>query len=171
MLDLHIRNVSLRKRMYRKNTLQKIAADVLRRENIRCPVEISVLFCDDALIHKLNREYRKVDKPTDVLAFSQEAPVLEKTRVLGDIVISLETVERRFPSDRTLMREEVLLLFCHGLLHLLGYDHANKTERDAMFRYQEEVLAGLRETSEKSNSLRPSRLHNPSKKECPDLAK
>jgi probable rRNA maturation factor len=128
---LSIRNESERKRLYRRDALQILVEEILRGERVRGDVEISVLFCDDAFMRTLNREYRRMNKPTDVLSFPQSATGI-KPRPLGDIVISLETVEKNCKGDRALMREEIRLLVCHGLLHLLGYDHATVTEREKM---------------------------------------
>jgi len=120
-------------------TLETLAAAVLKGEKQRGKVEISVLYCNDTAITALNRQYRKKNKPTDVLSFGSDAKV-NGLRILGDIVISLETVERFCASNRATMREEVRLLFCHGLLHLLGHDHATKEEEQVMRRKQAEYL-------------------------------
>ncbi len=95
-------------------------------------VEVSVLFCDDPFMQSLNKEYRNVNRPTDVLSFEQPPVESADSRMLGDIVISLETVEHNCMEDREGMRQEVYLLFCHGLLHLLGYDHGTNRERKIM---------------------------------------
>jgi probable rRNA maturation factor len=108
-------------------------------------VEISLLFCDDHRIRDLNREFRKIDRATDVLSFVQDE-TRGKTgadlgpAVLGDIVISLETVAERCDNATEAMRREVRLLFCHGLLHLLGYDHGTESERRIMAAKQAEYL-------------------------------
>lgn len=86
--------------------------------------ELSILLCDDATIHTLNRRYRKKDKPTDVLAFAMEDP-----KILGDVVISIETARRQ---AKTTLSGEVTLLLAHGLLHLLGYDHRTDAEERRM---------------------------------------
>jgi probable rRNA maturation factor len=97
--------------------------------------ELSVLLTDDAHIHELNREHLGEDRPTDVLAFPQdaldrEAPVGE--RLLGDVVISLPTAERQARGRRRPLLEEVRFLLAHGLLHLVGYDHATTKEKREM---------------------------------------
>jgi probable rRNA maturation factor len=80
----------------------------------------------------INRQWRGKDAPTDVLSFEQDDLPGSPEHVLGDIVISLETVARRHPDDPDAMRGEVRLLFCHGLLHLLGYDHETARDRARM---------------------------------------
>lgn len=140
MVQLHLQNQSTRKRLYRRPALQQLAERVCTGESLENDVEISVLFCDDTLIQDLNRTYRRKNAPTDVLSFPQEDPGLPGAQVLGDIVISLETVERQCDSDHLAMVEEVRLLFCHGLLHLLGYDHATRETREHMAARQAEYL-------------------------------
>ena len=95
-------------------------------------IELSLLFCDDPFIRELNRTYRGFDKPTDVLSFCQPGVVDVAPRVLGDIVISLERVADHCGSERAAMRGEVRLLFCHGMLHLLGYSHSEDRDRERM---------------------------------------
>lgn len=139
-VELYIRNESSRKRLFRSDALRRRAEQICTGEGIEEDVEISLLFCDDPFMASLNKEYRRVNRPTDVLSFEQ--PELDDggPRVLGDIVISLETVESRHPGDRAAMRKEVYLLFCHGLLHLLGYDHATPSEKKEMTAKQARYL-------------------------------
>ena len=138
-----LRNESSRKGLYRADVLKRLARRVCDGEGVTQTAELSVLFCDDGAIRDLNRQYRGKNEPTDVLSFDQLAEVggaAEKQLVLGDIVISLETVEGRYPGDRKAMGDEVRLLFCHGLLHLLGYTHGTAAERNAMRAKQAEYL-------------------------------
>ncbi|GMV91167.1 MAG: endoribonuclease YbeY [Candidatus Hydrogenedentota bacterium] len=139
-LTLQVRNESRMKHCYRSDVLCRLAERVCAGENRNGAIEISVLFCDDRRIRELNRQYRKIDRPTDVLSFAQdEAPDGEQV-VLGDIVISLETVAARCRGDKEAMRQEARLLFCHGLLHLLGYDHHTERERAIMAAKQAAYL-------------------------------
>lgn len=96
--------------------------------------ELSILLCDDPTIHALNRDYRHKDKPTDVLAFAMmegegggHAP-----GVLGDVVISLDTAARQAREHGRSLADEVTMLLAHGLLHLLGLDHRDRTEERRM---------------------------------------
>lgn len=140
-VTLGVRNVSKRRACCRADVLRKLAQRMLEAESIRHDVELSLLFCDDARIRRLNRVYRGKDAPTDVLSFNQfPPPAAEHATALGDIVISLETVDRRCDGDAKRIRNDVLLLFCHGLLHLLGYDHAHKAGRTRMAKKQAEYL-------------------------------
>ena len=148
MVHLAIRNVSTRKALHRRDDLRRLAetvwdvagADMRKGRREPAEIELSLLLCDDPFIKELNRTYRKRNKPTDVLAFGQDAPEYHGALVLGDIVISLETVEKYCSGDRRAMREEVRLLFCHGLLHLVGHDHRTKTGREAMNQFQARFL-------------------------------
>ena len=139
-VTLLLRNESRIKRLCRKDSLSRLAERICRGEGIGQPVEVSLLFSDNARIQELNRIYRQVDRPTDVLSFAQEHLPVSDIRILGDIVISLETVAERCRDDRAAMRAEVRLLFCHGLLHLLGYDHAEASEQRVMLEKQSRYL-------------------------------
>ena len=113
--------------------------------------EVSVLLTDDADIKQLNRDYRGIDTPTDVLAFAMREgedsdinPIL-----LGDLVISLETAARQTGTKdglsgiRGSLETEAALLAVHGVLHLLGYDHQTQEETTTMFEKQETIFNSL----------------------------
>lgn len=102
--------------------------------------ELSVVLADDAFIRELNRSYRRIARPTDVLAFPMPTPrskTLVRERLLGDVIISLDTAARQAEEGGRPLVSEVTHLLAHGLLHLLGYDHrdvAERREMDAMTR-------------------------------------
>jgi len=108
--------------------------------------ELSILLCDDATIRKLNRRYRKINKPTDVLAFPmREGPGPDlHGGVLGDVVISLPTATRQARQHDRPIIEEVTALLAHGLLHLLGYDHATPSEEREMTARNEALMEAVR---------------------------
>lgn len=135
-VELRIRNESSRKGLYRRDVLTRLLERILMGESITEEAELSVLFCDDGFIQELNRRYRKKNCPTDVLSFEQEGIGGQRLRVLGDIVISLETVENNCGCDAATMRDEVRMLVCHGVLHLLGYDHGSAEEKAIMVEKQ-----------------------------------
>ena len=137
---LRIRNESTRKYLYRSDALTRLLDRIMHGEGINEDVEISLLFCDDPFIQDLNKTYRMKNKPTDVLSFPQESLDGPGPRALGDIVISLETVQSNCHNERTAMREEVRMLVCHGALHLLGFDHATKREKEQMITKQAHYL-------------------------------
>jgi probable rRNA maturation factor len=96
--------------------------------------ELSILLCDDATIHTLNRDFRHKDRPTDVLAFAMregEGGDLAGG-ILGDVVISLETARRQAEERGQAIASEVTFLLAHGLLHLVGYDHRTDAEERVM---------------------------------------
>jgi probable rRNA maturation factor len=139
-IQLAVLNTSTVKRAYRRDVLARLADRVLRGEGVDEEAELSLLFCDDATIQELNRQYRNKDVATDVLSFGQPPVPANPVRVLGDIVISLETVTRQAGDDPAARRAEVALLFCHGLLHLLGFDHDTRERQAAMIMKQSEYL-------------------------------
>ncbi|MEQ9495914.1 MAG: rRNA maturation RNase YbeY [Deltaproteobacteria bacterium] len=95
--------------------------------------DVSVLLTDDAEIHELNRNFRGVDKPTDVLAFSlDEGEYGSLDASLGDVIISVERAKKQASSRRVTLDSELELLAVHGTLHLLGHDHAEPEEAKRM---------------------------------------
>ena len=115
--------------------------------------EISVLLTDDSRMTGLNREYRGIDAPTDVLAFPQhegQNTELMNLNVLGDVVVSLETAERQAITEKHSLEEEVAFLTVHGVLHLLGYDHQTQEEATVMFGKQDTILQDLQIDTEKN---------------------
>jgi probable rRNA maturation factor len=94
--------------------------------------ELSILLTGDRQIHDLNLRYRGKDKPTDVLSFPQDdtEPAEGVPRVLGDVVISVETAERQAVEKGRSFERELTVLLIHGVLHLIGYDH-EKGAKDA----------------------------------------
>jgi probable rRNA maturation factor len=109
-----------------------------------CPDrEVSLLFTDDRHIRTLNRHYRKVDRATDVLSFSQGEGEFPDPTLLGDIVVSAETVLRRTRKNGKRPLDELFFLLVHGLLHLLGYDHETSRKDARIMRNKEKELLPL----------------------------
>ena len=107
---------------------------------------VSVSFVTDTEIQALNQQYREIDAPTDVLSFSAEEgepmPVVPgQPRYLGDIVLATDTVARQAVTAGHREERETAILLAHGLLHLLGYDHAEADEARVMFAKQDELAA------------------------------
>ena len=106
------------------------------------PAELSVLLTGDELIGELNGSYRRQHRPTDVLAFAMdESRPRSGPRLLGDVVISLETAGRQAKKAGHSLTREVTTLLAHGLLHLVGYDHVTKAEKVAMDAKTEVLVA------------------------------
>ncbi|HMR05083.1 MAG TPA: rRNA maturation RNase YbeY [Polyangiaceae bacterium] len=110
--------------------------DVLLGAVDQAHAELSVLLTDDRTIHALNLEHRGKDKPTDVLAFPLDEDDVPPgmPRLLGDVVISLDTAARQARGRRRELLPEVRLLLAHGLLHLLGFDHDTPAKKKRMTR-------------------------------------
>ena len=115
---------------------------VIKKENLENCL-FNVIIVDNDYIHKLNKEYRGIDRPTDVISFALEDEVDDVKldfRVLGDIYISLDkTYEQAKLYNHSFLRE-LSFLTIHGLLHLLGYDHMVKEDEEIMFKKQDELL-------------------------------
>jgi len=110
--------------------------------------ELSLLVCDDRVMRRINRTYRGFDKPTDVLAFAlrEGMPMARAGEIdaLGDIVIAWPTARRQAKAHGWSSEREICLLVAHGLLHLLGFDHADRpTERRMMARAHMLMAAAL----------------------------
>lgn len=101
--------------------------------------EVSLLFCDDARIRELNRRFRGQDKPTNVLSFPGPDPI-EDAQFLGDIAIALETAAREAAEQGKTLQQHCRHLIVHGFLHLLGYDHEDDEEAEAMEALEIRVL-------------------------------
>ncbi|MEO0602861.1 MAG: rRNA maturation RNase YbeY [Myxococcota bacterium] len=106
--------------------------------------ELSVLLTSDAHIAELNASWRGVEGPTDVLSFPQEA-VPGGPRLLGDVVVGMETASRQAAEQGHDLATELRVLLVHGVLHLLGHDHETDDERAAMTKAEQEVLARVGE--------------------------
>ncbi len=108
-------------------------------------VEFGVIFVDNKRIHELNKEYRNIDRETDVITFrlaDYEEVKIGDVTILGDIYISLDKAKSQSIEYNHSYLRELSFLLVHGFLHLLGYDHMNKEDEEEMFKLQEEILDG-----------------------------
>ena len=106
-------------------------------------LEFNIIFVDNDYIQVLNRDYRNIDRPTDVISFAledNEFDVKLENRILGDIYISLDKTKSQALEYNHSFKREICFLAVHGFLHLLGYDHMNIEEEKIMFSLQEEIL-------------------------------
>ena len=105
-------------------------------------VEFNVIFVDSNKIHEINKEYRGIDRVTDVISFALEDNIDIKLdhRLLGDIYICVERAEEQAKEYEHSFLREISFLMIHGLLHLLGYDHMEEEDEKVMFGKQEEIL-------------------------------
>lgn len=133
--------------------LRKLIERLLSNEGIQRRVEISLVITDDETIRQLNKLYRGIDEPTDVLSFPlQEKPRKRGARFvfpaenvihLGDVVISFPRAVEQAKEYRHSLQREIGYLTVHGVLHLLGYDHKKRAEREQMRAKEESALADL----------------------------
>lgn len=126
----------------RKTTgLAKTARAILSSLDLT-DAELSILLTGDGEIHDLNLRYRGKDKPTDVLSFPQddEEPVEGSPRILGDVVISVETTDRQAAEKGHTFERELTILLIHGVLHLIGYDHERGRKDGIVMRAMEKRL-------------------------------
>ncbi len=143
-------------------SVKKAVREALRAEGVTEPVSVSVLLTDDAHIRELNRDFRDVDRPTDVLSFpaSEQVPgafdpeLCDKDPetgrlILGDMALSLERVEAQAAEYGHGTDRELMYLTVHSVLHLLGYDHTDEGPEKARMRQREEsILARLGQRKE-----------------------
>lgn len=125
--------------------LEKLMEYAVEYENV-APVEFNVIFVDNNYIHRLNKEYRGLDRETDVITFALEDHYdieYEDIRLLGDIYISINQAVVQASEYGHSLTRELSFLCVHGFYHLLGYDHQTKEEEKEMFKKQEEVLSGF----------------------------
>jgi probable rRNA maturation factor len=123
--------------------LRTVADAALREAEVTPPASLSILLTDDEHVHQLNREYRGVDEPTDVLSFPTGEGMPGTGHYLGDIAIAVPVARAQAAAAGHGLDAELALLTVHGILHLLGYDHDSTEKKAAMWVAQEEVLAGL----------------------------
>ncbi len=126
--------------------IQKLVKEVLKEEKVR-NAECNIIFVDNEKIHEINREYRHIDRVTDVISFAledemeNEPSAQYEMRVLGDIYISVDRAKEQALEYGHSFLREICFLAIHGMLHLLGYDHQTTEDEKIMFQKQEEVLA------------------------------
>lgn len=155
-----------------EETVELVCKAVLEEEACPYDVQIGVTLTDNEGIHVLNREYRGVDRETDVLSFpnvdfqasgvfdidqEREADYFDPDTgelVLGDIVISVDKVYEQAANYGHSVKREFSFLLAHSMLHLCGYDHMEAAERAVMERKQEEILTGLGITRDSEIRLR-----------------
>jgi probable rRNA maturation factor len=124
--------------------------------------ELSILLCDDPTIHALNRQHRRRDRPTDVLAFAlrEGKPLRGAELLLGDVVISLPTAQRQARERDRSLWQEVTFLLAHGLLHLIGHDHRTVAEERRMNARADMLMAACVTRRPQAS---PQRVDNPRK--------
>jgi probable rRNA maturation factor len=134
--------------------LRKAARATLEQQGVTSRVELTIVITGNAQLRALNREFRHVDAPTDVLSFAtytSPQPAAESshgtsrshTRYLGDVIISYPTAKAQAKVGGHPIEAELQLLAIHGVLHLLGHDHYSRAEKATMWQAQREILRGI----------------------------
>jgi probable rRNA maturation factor len=117
---------------------------VLRAERVAAPLSVSVVITNDATIRDLNRRFRQQDRATDVLSFQLDSDPqvvsLDRVKLLGEIVISMQTARRQARTAGHSVDDELAHLLVHGVLHLLGYDHERPRDAKQMREREEDLL-------------------------------
>ncbi len=128
-------------------TITKAMNIVAKREKLSPNTEVDITIVTNGEIHKLNKAYRGVDRPTDVLSFAldegEEEPALAESdaeHLLGDIIISAPTAKAQAEEFGHGLKREFTYLAVHGILHLLGYDHMKAKDKKGMRKQEEAVL-------------------------------
>lgn len=127
--------------------VKKTIKRALKFEGVSCAC-FNIIFISDDEIHEMNKKYRGIDRPTDVISFALEDSSDDgyglRERVLGDIYISIDRARSQAKEYGHSLNRELRFLSVHGFLHLLGYDHMNEEDEKEMFSRQELILDGKR---------------------------
>ena len=127
--------------------VERVMLAVLDYEDYDDNYEVSLSFVDNEEIRNLNRDFRNIDRVTDVLSFpmlsDDEFDIEYEEEALGDIVISIQRADEQAEEFDHSLEREICFLVCHSMFHLLGYDHMEEEEAKDMHRREEEVLNGL----------------------------
>lgn len=124
--------------------IEKVILESLKVEGIKDDYEISLSFVSDEEIHQLNKDYRGVDKVTDVLSFPMDDEFGMEPPMLGDIIISVNTAYRQANEYKHSFEREIAYLVCHSMLHLLGYNHLDDDEKEEMRKQEKKIMGNLK---------------------------
>ena len=127
-----------------QDLLERAARTALEHQSQSLDSDLSIILTDDARLHELNLNYLGVDAPTDVLSFpASETDPETGARYIGDILISIPRAQTQADAAGHSLEAEVQLLVVHGVLHLIGHDHAETAEKARMWKAQAEILEKL----------------------------
>jgi probable rRNA maturation factor len=140
-VDLQVQSQAWDGEPQAENTVRAAIAAAARA----CPAEgeVSIVLTDDAAIRTLNRDWRNLDKATNVLSFPAMKPPGGAPPLLGDIVIAYETLAGESSEEGKPLLHHLAHLAVHGFLHLMGYDHQTDSQADAMERLERDILASM----------------------------
>ena len=119
---------------------------VLDTLKIKDDKEVSLIICGNKKIHSINKTYRHIDRPTDVISFAEidATDLYGDHSYLGDIFINVDRVKSQSAEYGHSEKREFCFLFVHGMLHLLGYDHMKPEDEKVMFALQEKIIGNLK---------------------------
>jgi probable rRNA maturation factor len=154
----HIVNIQVKRGLdfpFKKSVLKKVIGTALKVATVREPVEVDCVITDNVTIHRLNKLYRGIDGPTDVLSFglSNKQPGPDNVvfpidpgaeSYLGEIIISYQRTLEQAPAHGNTVEGELNLLLVHGTLHLLGHDHEENTGARKMRAWEKKILKCLK---------------------------
>jgi probable rRNA maturation factor len=123
--------------------LRQAAQATLEQQRIKHHVELTIVITGNAQLRSLNRAFREVDAPTDVLSFATDEQPRPDTVYLGDVIISYPKAREQAQAGDHLIEAELQLLVAHGVLHLLGHDHYTEAEKNVMWQAQSAVMKKL----------------------------
>lgn len=136
-----------------EDLIKNVVKNVLEAEKIKHDVDVYITLTNNQEIHEINRDYRDVDRPTDVLSFPMyerdEIGILKEDKqgdeeeILGDIIVSVEKVREQAEEYGHSFERELAYLVTHGMLHLLGYDHMVDEEKVVMREREEAILSKM----------------------------
>ena len=141
MIKLHIINYA------NSSSYSSFMKEVAKQASIDLKIEdervLNIVISDNSFIKEYNKNYRNIDKETDVLSFPSD-----EEGELGDIIISIDRAKDQAKEYGHSLKRELSFLLCHGILHCLGFDHQTKDEEEVMFSLQEKILdeCGIRRT-------------------------
>lgn len=148
MIELDFINQGPKKYDAFEEVFKDLAEKVFQHLALKDNYLVDVNVVDNMFIHQINKDYRGVDRPTDVISFAFLDDESEKTLVgqqqisLGTILISYEKAQEQAKEYGHSLQREMSFLLVHGLLHLLGYDHMSEKDEKIMFQLQDEILGG-----------------------------
>ena len=127
-----------------ESLFEKIASSAENRLDLPSDYELSVTFVRSRTIHTINRDYRGIDRPTDVISFAirddMDFEMVEGMNDLGDLFINIDYARKQAKQYGHSYTREIAFLFTHGMLHCLGYDHMKQEDEEVMFALQDEIL-------------------------------
>lgn len=141
-MKIAVTNLNPRLRL-NTNFIKKLTKKILGHIKKASNVEIEVVFLDDRVIRRLNKAYRKKDRPTDVLSFNMGAKDFRSDRIFGEVIISSDTAFRNSKIFKTEFEEEIILCAIHGILHLAGYEDERPKDARRMSGLQNRILRSL----------------------------